>query len=130
MKTKSPPCLHCQGDTHLVDGSKVYPHRPDLFSKWFWLCDCGAYCGCHPGTTKPLGFPANKETRQARLKLHHERLDPLWKSKPKGQRKESRTRVYEFLSERMNLSRDNTHTGMFTIEQCREAWSVLGEYTS
>jgi zinc-finger-containing domain len=127
--TKAPPCLHCQQRVSLVDGSKIYTHRLDLRSKWFWLCECGAYCGCHPGSTQPLGFPANAETRKARSKLHELRLDPLWKSAPKHKRKNQRSEVYIFMASKMGLSRDNAHTGMFTIEQCREAWKVLGDYS-
>ena len=57
-------------------------------------------------------------------------LDPLWKSKPKGKRKQARIQVYKFLSEKMGLPPNKTHTGMFTIEQCREAWKALMEFTA
>jgi uncharacterized protein YecE (DUF72 family) len=126
---KAPPCLHCDRETKLVTGDKVYPLRTDLRSKFFWVCKpCVAFCGCHPGSTRSLGFPANKRTRQARSKLHELKLDPLWKQHPKSKRKTARDDVYRFMSEAMGLSRDNTHTGMFTLEQCREAWTVLNNF--
>lgn len=122
-------CLHCSGEARLTDGREIYPHRLDLHHKPFWKCDpCDATCGCHPGTTEALGHPANKETRTARSRLHEELLDPLWKSAHRDDRRARRNRIYHYLSEKMSLPREKTHTGMFTIEQCREAWRVLKEF--
>lgn len=45
-----------------------------------WLCECGAYTGCHAGTEKPLGRPAGPETRKARMAAHAA-FDPLWQAK-------------------------------------------------
>jgi hypothetical protein len=119
-------CLHCQGRCRLTSGAEIYPHRPDLVRKAVWKCDgCDATVGCHPGTTEPLGFAADRATRDARVKLHHERIDPLWKAAPSDVRKQARDQVYHILSEGMGLARQNTHTGMFTLEQCREAWRCL-----
>lgn len=129
----APPCLHCKTVAVLTNGLEVYPHRKDLHQKPIWICrNCGAYCGCHPNTTAPLGYPANKATRNARMKLHKLRLDPLWKPRKtaSGKRKNGRfkrSEVYQFLQSRMGLSAEETHTGKFTIEQCREAWIILGE---
>jgi zinc-finger-containing domain len=127
-------CIHCNGVCRLTDGREVYPHRTDLADKPIWKCKVcpDSTVGCHPGGTEALGFAANKETRNARMKLHNEMLDPLWRDKellraiPKKQRGPSaRRRVYAFLSAKMDLPRDETHTGMWTIEQCRQAWKLL-----
>ena len=119
-------CLHCGTDCRLTDGKEIYPHRSDLHAKAIWKCDsCGAYVGCHPGGNKPLGHAADKETRSARMKLHNQMLDPLWKSAPKDVRHRSRHRVYAYLAEEMGLDREDTHTGMFCIEDCRRAWRAL-----
>lgn len=75
------PCAECGKEAAtLVDGARIYPHRPDLHRRSFWLCDCGAYCGCHPGTTFPLGAPAGRDTRAARVAAH-DAFDPMWKVK-------------------------------------------------
>lgn len=126
-------CLHCDSVCRLTSGAEVYPHRPDLAEKPIWKCtDCpDSIVGCHRGTTRPLGFAADKATRDARIKLHHRMLDPLWKglardkALPKKVRKGARGRVYRFLAASMGLEPEATHTGMFTIEQCREAWRAL-----
>ena len=131
--TAAPPCLHCQtaAEVRLVKGSKIYPTKKYLHHKKFWLCStCGAYCGCHDQSFKPLGYPADYATRQARSRLHNERLDPLWRSSTKGKRAARRTEVYSYLSIRMGLNRDDTHIGMFTLEQCRAAWRLLGKFKS
>ncbi|MEM8791070.1 MAG: zinc-finger-containing protein [Pseudomonadota bacterium] len=125
MTGERPPCLHCKEPSELVTGKVIYPHRKDLHGKKFWLCrPCEAHCGCHGNTTNALGYPANYQTRQARMKLHNMRLDPLWKGK-KGRFK--RNEVYAYMSDRMGIPRSETHTAMWTIEQCREAWVILGE---
>lgn len=83
-----------------------------------WPCD--AHVGCHPGTVKPLGVPANKPTREARQRAHAA-FDPLWKNHPakgKWTRKDARLEEYRWLREAMGLERSQCHIGMFTVEQC------------
>lgn len=124
-------CLHCKKRCRLTRGAEIYPHRKELANKPMYKCDpCNAVVGCHPGGGyKPLGFAANKKTRQARMQLHNQRLDPLWKYIPNPkQRRHRRTALYKFLSKKMGLTAEETHTGMFTIEQCREAWRHLGKF--
>lgn len=124
-------CLHCDGDCRLTDGVEIYPHRPDLADKQIWKCDpCNATVGCHPGGTEPLGHAADKATRQARMKLHEQRLDPIWKNQPdKPSQKATRRRVYKFLTFALGIKREECHTGMFTIERCRAAWRALQDVT-
>ncbi len=118
-------CIHCKQECRLTNGKEIYPHRPDLYNKRIWKCDpCNATVGCHPGGTNALGFAANKQTRDARMKLHNLRLDPIWKNAESG-KKQVRSCVYRYLSHMMGLPPEDTHTGMFTIEQCREAWTIL-----
>jgi len=138
--TEHRPCIECGCITpDLVTGERIYPHRPDLHAKKFWLCPCGAYCGCHPGTTDPLGATAGKETRNAR-KYVHRILDPLWRTIPpqysgKGKlephqlKSMMRRRVYRYLAAEMGISVDDCHTGMFDIQQCRQAYAILKKTT-
>ena len=73
-------CSECSSAAFLVAGARIYPHRKDLHGRKFWLCPCGAYVGCHPGTTLPLGSPAGKRLRILRQKVH-DAIDPLWARK-------------------------------------------------
>lgn len=120
-------CLHCGTDCQLTTGRVAYPHRPDQREKPFWKCPrCDdSLVGCHPGTTDPLGYAADKPTRKARRDLHVRMLDPLWLKSPRAIRKGQRHRVYAFLAMSMGLTIDKTHTGMWTEQQCREAWMHL-----
>ena len=148
----TPTCPACTVFARLTTGAEIYPHRPDLHGKAIWICDgCGAYVGCHPNTIVPLGTPAGPELRVARMRLHNEMIDPLWKDAwrdpayavdrplPSGKQakrrsvkhkigdiqRAARTRVYEYLAEQLGLTRDQCHTGLFDIETCRRAWIAL-----
>lgn len=135
----APICPTCTRAARLTDGREVYPHRPDLAEKPIWRCDgCGGHVGCHPGGTRPLGTPANADLRKARRLLHERMLDPLWQTadecgeySPEDDRarrtirRRARERVYAFLADRLGLSADECHTGMFDLETCRRAWRAL-----
>lgn len=108
-------CPYCTKGAVKVDGRVIYPHRPDLHDKWFWYCaDCGAWVGCHPYTSKPLGRLANAELRQLKMAAHRA-FDPIWKLGLM-----SRHDAYKWLSDCMELPRSLTHIGMFDEAQCRE----------
>jgi len=77
--------IYCCGclikvNARLTDGSEIYPHRKDLSSLPFWVCDkCGNYVGCHHKTsnrTAPLGCIPTSEIRAARNRIH-KMLDPM-----------------------------------------------------
>jgi hypothetical protein len=123
-------CLHCESTCRLTTGAEVYPHRQDLHHLHFHVCDhCDARVGCHGDTMKPLGHAADKATRDARIQLHNRMLDPLWKKLPEDDRKAGRVRTYRFLAWALGIERRDCHTGMFTIERCRDAWRALKEQT-
>lgn len=113
-----PRCTHCNREATLTNGETIYPHRPDLHHKFFWLCACGAYVGCHPYTSKALGTPADKALRMARNRAH-ELFDKLWL--PRQDRREARAEAYEWLREQMGMTPDQCHFGMMTPEQCEKA---------
>lgn len=109
-------CPYCCQSAALVYGNIVYPHREDLFSKKFYLCQsCGAYVGCHDGTDVPLGRLANAELRRAKMKVHAE-FDILWKNKWL-----SRTKAYAWLAEELGIPASLCHVGMFDVETCNRA---------
>ena len=116
-------CPYCGGNPKLVGGGIIYPHRPDLYSKWFWQCaPCDAYVGCHPTGTgkKPLGRLADAELRKEKSKTHAA-IDPYWK-----QGRLRRNEVYGILSALMNIDKSKCHVGMFDVPQCKEAQRVAG----
>ncbi len=107
-------CTYCNSKAKLVDGSKIYPHRPDLFYKFFYLCEtCKAYCGCHPNSKNPLGTLANKDLRKLR-KMAHFYFDQIW-----GKKKMSRKESYAWLAKKMNINVKQTHIAWFNQEQCK-----------
>lgn len=104
-------CAECGSVALLVTGCHIYPHRPDLYSKYFYLCECGAYVGCHSGTTKALGTPCGPSTRKARMKAH-EAFDPLWKG---GYL--SRSAAYKKLARLLEIESAKCHIGMMSEEK-------------
>lgn len=118
-------CDYCHRPVALVKGNVVYPHRPDLFSKWFWRCAaCDAHVGCHPPAKNngrggvgdgsvPLGRLANAELRKAKSAAHAA-FDPMWKSGGM-----SRTQAYAWLAKALGISEANCHIGMMDLDACR-----------
>lgn len=111
----NPTCPYCNGPSTMVEGDYVYPHRPDLYHKLFYICDpCDARVGCHPKTNVPLGRLANASLRRAKSKAH-EAFDPLWKLKLF----KSRSKAYNWLSTTLAIPPKDCHIGMFDEETCQ-----------
>lgn len=103
---KCKPCIECGSALHrLSDGTEAYPHRPDLASKHFWFCVCGAFVGCHDGTTKPLGAPAGKQTKRVRSDAH-KKFDYIWRTG-----KMTRNEAYKWLAGRIGINASDCHIG-------------------
>ena len=113
-------CCSCDKDieARLTDGSEIYPHRTDLYSLPFWVCDiCNQFVGCHHKTkdrTKPLGVIPTTAIKNKRKEIHS-LLDPLWKSN-----KVSRSKIYSHLSKQLGKE---YHTA--TIKSLHEADMVI-----
>lgn len=81
-----------------------------------WSCPVkGCDICCWNG---PTSTPANKQLRTYRHRLH-ELFDPLWSNAEKVF--STRGEAYLWLSSKMLLHQRETHFGMFSIQQCREA---------
>lgn len=104
-------CPYCNLPTILTDSCILYGKS---YGPIYLCLICGAYVGCHPRSTRPLGTPADKATRTAR-RMAHEVFDAIWKS---GRTR--RSSAYAWLSQQMGLPPEKTHIGMFTKEQCTE----------
>lgn len=109
-------CPYCDGTARPCTGADVYPHRPDLADKRFYRCNpCDALVGCHPGTWRPLGKPANAELRKARMAAHGA-FDVLWKHKKHGL---TRRQAYGWLAGELGIHRNDCHIGLFDVAMCK-----------
>ena len=127
-----PVCSDCGALGLLVGGERIYPHRPDLHAKQFYLCACGAYVGCHPGTAIPLGRPAGPETRAARSAAHAA-FDPLWKAKAdKFGTSKGRARAdgYKWLAKQLGIPATDCHVGWMDAETARRTAEICGRFRS
>lgn len=116
-------CIECYTtEALLTTGAEIYPHRKDLAALSFYICDnCGAYVGCHPGTTTALGSPAGPETRSARQQCHR-LFDRHWKSGGM-----SRSEAYARISKALGFS---VHFSQLTQEQCEQAITELKTWST
>lgn len=128
---KAQLCQYCNGRPKLTDSKKVYGENSNYGP--VWLCTCGAYVGCHPGTNKPLGRVADKELRYWKHQAH-EHFDKLWKRSGflSGNRKKdyeaARVRGYAWIGEQLGTEKRFTHIGMFDIEQCKKVIELCKPY--
>lgn len=122
----NPLCSYCGKQSDLVTGADIYPHRPDLFGKWFYECaPCNAYVGCHPtGDGKsPLGRLANAELRRAKS-IAHAAFDPLWKNGSMN-----RHQAYKYLAKEIGIPPESAHIGMFDVVQCKQVVTIAKAFT-
>lgn len=121
-----PICVECGKLARQVDGSRVWPHRRDLYDRVMWLCECGAYVGSHPGTDIPLGYPAGMRTRQMRQMVHVE-FDFLWGVKmAQGVSKSvARAAAYAWLAREMGIQPAACHMAHFNEAEARRAYAIV-----
>lgn len=111
-------CENCKKEinANLIKGDVIYPHRPDLYSLYFWQCPiCKNYVGTHKNSNKhaPLGTIPYQELKQARIKAHYY-IDRLWKEKLY-----KRPEVYKLISDYMGFHYHNGCTR--SVEECEKA---------
>ena len=112
-------CDYCGRRAEYVDSKIIYGKSYGMI----YLCrNCMAYVGVHKGTDKPLGRLANAELRRWK-KEAHAAFDPLWQ---RGRFRGRRNDAYRWLAEQMGIPVEETHIGMFDIEQCRRAIQIIG----
>ena len=117
------PCVECGCIVSTqVDGSVIYPDRPDLHRKLYYLCKCGAYVGTHKKGGHPLGYPAGPGTRFARSRAHS-RFDPIWTTGLMG-----RNEAYAWLASAMGLTRAEAHISKLGKEQADRVTRLSEEY--
>ena len=119
-------CCGCSGvvDARLTDGVEIYPHRTDLQSLPFWVCDaCRNFVGCHHKTQNriaPLGCIPTPELKDARKQLHA-LIDPIWRS---GKMK--RRELYAAIGRDLGLE---YHTAdIRTMDEARAVYRTARKY--
>lgn len=114
MRLTPPTCADCGSPMQL---------RTSQYGK-FWGCarypDCKGAHGAHPDG-RPLGTPANKETKEARIRAHAA-FDPLWKGDGALL---DRTAAYKWLAKELGIDARECHIGNFDIAQCERVISAM-----
>lgn len=104
-------CPYCGKAAEFIDSKVIYGRSYGMI----YLCkDCRAWVGCHKGTDKPLGRLANAELREWKQNAHH-LFDKLWKGATMR-----RGEAYAWLAGQMGKTQQETHIGMFDVEECKK----------
>lgn len=111
-------------DLTCPDCGSVMPLQSGSFGRRYGCTTsgCGATHGCKPDGS-PLGTPADKATRQARVRAHYV-FDRLWKG---PERTMSRAEAYRLLQDLTGLPPDQAHIARLDREQCLDLIEQLLE---
>lgn len=100
--------------------------RGSLIGTKFYGCSRYPYCdgthSAHQSTGEPLGVPANKATKRARIDAHAA-FDQLHQTRGRMSRKQA----YAWLAARLHLTADECHIGRFTIAQCQRVVTLVNQ---
>lgn len=119
----APDCPYCKRPTQRQTGRFVFPKRPDLAHRLFFVCStCDARVGCHEHTGRPFGTPANVELRRLRKRCH-DTFDPLWKRAALHLHRMARTGAYMWLAAELGVKR--LHFGEIDEVLARRVLSFL-----
>ena len=69
-------CPYCRKPAKFMESSALIYHGRN-YGPVYACMPCGAWVGCHPNTTRPLGRLANAELREMKMKTHAA-FDPIW----------------------------------------------------
>lgn len=120
-------CPYCGGKALLKSSLEIY--RDDY--GYVYVCEnypnCNAYVGTHKKTLKPLGRLANEELRKLKITAHLY-FDSLWKHREKQGDSNPRTIAYKWLSEKLNMSINDTHIGYFDKETTEKVIELCKPY--
>lgn len=120
---KKPICDYCGKPAKIVNGSIIYPHRPDLKTKNYLHCEpCKAYVGIHDTTGIPFGRLANEELRKLKQKAH-KTFDTIWQEGYMGKKNS-----YKWLAIQLGLSEETCQIGMLNEDQCRQVIQIVFDY--
>jgi hypothetical protein len=132
MKPVCKTCRYCQQPALLLRlGDTGYPYRTDYGPAWTCI-PCGAWVGCHEGTTKALGGLANAELRGWKMKAHAA-FDPLWQGKIRRDgcsKTKARRAGYKWLAEQLGIPVEKTHIGYMNLDECKRVVEICASYQS
>lgn len=125
-------CPYCNCATVLVPGDVIYPHkknelpRPKYLDKFYYQCaqNNDHYVGTYADNTTSLGRVADAALRQWKNEGHRI-FDPMWKELHLFVSQQS---AYDWLSQQMAKPLSETHFGMFTIDECRQAIALCESF--
>ncbi|MCK5616777.1 hypothetical protein KAR91_83725 [Candidatus Pacearchaeota archaeon] len=112
-------CPYCGKEARNVGGKKIYPHRKDLYSLRFYICEnCNAYTGTHRDSGLPKGTLADASLRERRKAAHYA-FDAIWKDGLT-----TRRQAYALLAKLLGISKDACHIGFFKIPTCDQVCHI------
>lgn len=112
-------CPYCGGETRLHPDSSAFYRGQDYGPVWACV-GCGAYVGCHPGTTRPLGRVADAELRRMKMAAH-DAFDRLWRRKMQRDqcgKQKARGLAYKWLAGELGIPAKHCHIGYFDSAMC------------
>jgi hypothetical protein len=121
----NPICPYCNKTSTFYESSSQF-YRGRNYGPVYACEDCDSLVGCHPGTTQPLGVPANKALRELRQNAHRA-FDRLWRG---GESVMKRSDAYRWLALNMGLLSKQCHIGMFGEDQCCKVIELVKQRTA
>jgi hypothetical protein len=130
MSNKIKLCRYCQRPPPLLKFRDAgYPYRKDYGPTW--VCQpCGAWVGCHPGTTTPLGGLANADLRKLKIEAHAV-FDPVWQRRIEVEqcsKSKARRDAYAWLAEQLGISVEICHIGYMNENECKRVIEICSEF--
>lgn len=116
---RTPRCVECGAAAKYGTGAEAGLNDPHAARRMVWYCECGAWCGCHPGTSLARGNPGSPDTLAAR-RLAHLAFDPIWQDS----RSLTRREAYAWLADQLGLSVADCHIGLFNAAMCERVVEV------
>ena len=83
--------------------------------------ECNGTHGAHQKTGKPMGIPANAETKKVRIKAH-EAFDTLWKNNGL-----TRKEAYNWMQEILELTKEEAHISRFDKKTCEKLIDMINK---
>jgi ssDNA-binding Zn-finger/Zn-ribbon topoisomerase 1 len=115
---ESTPTKPHEHDVTCHCGSKMRLRYSQRFGgNWFYGCsrfpECDGAHGAHQSDGAPLGVPADKPTKAARIRAH-----TVFNQLFEGRGRMTRSQAYRWLAKKLHMTADECHIGRFNLAQC------------